>query len=112
METVDLSERTAVEAVAGVHLAQLAAGDRTSVQHYHFVPGAAVPEHHHEHEQVGFVYDGSLTFTVGENEFVVGTGESYAIATDEPHAVRNRGEDPARGIDVFSPPRLNPAWAD
>jgi quercetin dioxygenase-like cupin family protein len=112
METVDLSERSVVEAVEGVHVANLAVGDRMSVQHFHVEPGAEVPEHSHPHEQVGFVYNGALTFVVGGEEYVVGTDESYSIPGDEPHAAVNTGTDPVDGIDVFSPPRENPPWAE
>lgn len=108
METVDLSEVDVVEAVEGGHLAQMAAGEEMSIQHFHIEPGAEVPEHDHPHEQLGFVYGGALTFLVDGEEFVVEAGESYALAGGEPHAAVNRGDDPVDGIDVFSPPRTDP----
>lgn len=111
METRDLSAVSTVEAAEGVHLAQLVAGDRMSIQHFHFEPGAAVPEHSHEHEQLGYLYRGSVTFYVSGEEIVIGTGESYAVPSDEPHRVVNEGADPAQGIDIFAPPRPNPDWA-
>lgn len=111
MQTRALSERGAVEVEPGVHLARLAAGDRMSVQHVHVESGATVPEHDHDHEQVGYVYDGALTFVVDGEELVVTTGESYAIPSGEPHAARNDGDDSAAAIDVFSPPRPDPDWA-
>lgn len=112
MDTQDLSGVPVVEAVDGVHLAQLVAGERMSIQHFHIEPDAVVPEHSHEHEQLGFVYRGSLTFRVGSDDIVIGTGESYAIPAHEPHGVLNHGEDPVSGIDVFAPPRANPDWAE
>jgi len=110
MQTVDLSERDVVEAVDGVDLAQLAAGEQMSVQHFHVEPGAVVPEHDHPHEQAGFIYNGALTFLVDGEEFVVGTDESYVIPGGEPHGAINRGDDPVDGVDIFAPPRLNPDW--
>ena len=112
MEPVSLSDKDAVEAVDGIHLAQLASGDRMSVQHYDFEPGATVPEHDHEHEQLGFVYNGVLTLLINGEEVVCGPGDSYVIPGDTPHSAENRGEDPVRGIDVFSPPRPNPDWGE
>lgn len=112
METNDLSAERVVEAVEGVYLARLSVGDEMSVQHFHIGPGASVPEHSHHHEQVGFVYDGTLIFEVDGEEHVVTTGESYAIPGDEPHAARNDGDTPVDGIDVFSPPRADPDWLD
>lgn len=111
MQTEDRSAATVVEVVDGVYLAQLAAGDRMSIQHVHVEPGAEVPAHDHEHEQLGFVYQGALTFHVDGEEHVVGTGESYAIPGNEPHGVVNEGDTSALAIDVFSPPRPNPDWA-
>jgi quercetin dioxygenase-like cupin family protein len=112
MERVGLSERDSVEAVENVHLTQLSAGERTSIQGFEIEPGATVPEHSHHHEQTGFVYEGELTFLVDGAEIPVGPGDSFTIPSEEPHAVENRGEIPVRGVDVFSPPRSDPDWAE
>ena len=116
MERVGLSERETIEAVERVHLTQLAAGERTSIQGFEIEPGATVPEHSHHHEQTGFVYEGELTFLVGgersdPREIVVGPGESFTIPGDEPHAAVNRGDGVVRGVDVFAPARPGPDWA-
>lgn len=111
MESVTLSDRETVEVVEGVHLTQLAAGERMSVQHFHIEPGAVVPEHDHEHEQAGFAYRGAGTFVLGGEELVVGPGESYSVPGGEPHAVENRGDEAFVGVDIFSPPRLDVPWS-
>lgn len=110
METVDLSEVEIVEAVPGVHLAQLAVGDEMSVQYFHIESGAEVPEHDHHHEQAGWIYQGALTFHVEGEDVVVASEESYTIPGGEPHAAVNNGDDPVLGVDIFSPPRPNPDW--
>jgi quercetin dioxygenase-like cupin family protein len=110
MDSISLTDRDAIEAVSGVYLTQLAAGDRMSVQHYDFDTGAAVPGHDHDHEQVGFVYHGVLTLLVNGEERVYGPGDSYAIPSGVDHAAENRGNESVRGIDVFSPPRTDPDW--
>ena len=132
MERVGLSERETIEAVEQVHLTQLVAGERTSIQGFEIEPGAAVPEHSHHHEQTGFVYEGELTFLVGASngtaessrgpredgersdprEIVVGPGESFTIPGDEPHAAINRGDGVVRGVDIFAPARPDPDWAE
>jgi quercetin dioxygenase-like cupin family protein len=112
MDTVTVSERETVEVVEGVHLTQLAAGERQSIQHFHIEPGAEVPEHSHHHEQTGFVHAGALTFLVDGEEYVVGSNESFTIPSEEPHAAVNRGDDAVHGIDVFAPPRPNPDWEE
>jgi len=112
METKAPADGETVEAVDGVHLTQLVAGDRTSVQHFHVEPGASIPEHSHEHEQAGYVERGTLTFVVEGETHVVTAGESYVLPGGEPHAAENRGEDPVSGVDVFSPPRLASDWSE
>lgn len=112
MERAALDDVQTTEAVDGVHLAMLAGGERTNVQGFEIEPGAEVPEHSHEHEQAGVVYEGELTFLVDGEETVVGPGESYVIPGAEPHAAENRGDEPVRGVDVFSPPRTDPDWQE
>lgn len=112
MESKAPADGETVEVVEGVHLTQLVAGDRLSVQHFHVEPGASIPEHSHEHEQAGYVARGTLTFAVDGETHVIGAGESYVLAGGEPHAAANRGEDSVSGVDVFSPPRENPDWLD
>ncbi len=113
MDLVSRTSEPSVEAVNDVELTQLAVGERMSVQHFNIEPGAVVPEHAHPHEQAGFIYAGELTFLLPDDgERTVEAGESYLLTGDEPHAAENRGEEPVLGIDVFSPPRANPAWLD
>jgi quercetin dioxygenase-like cupin family protein len=111
MDHVSLDSTEEVEAVDDVHLAQLAAGENMSVQHFRIEPGAVVPEHQHHHEQSGFVYRGELTFQLEDgDEVVVAEGDAYDLAGHEVHAAENRGSVPVEGVDVFSPPRTDPDW--
>lgn len=112
MDSMAPADGETVEVVDGVHLTQLVANDRMSVQHFHIEPGSGVPEHSHEHEQAGMVTGGTLIFIVDGEEHVIHAGESYVIPGDETHAAENRGEVPVDGIDVFSPPRTDPPWAE
>lgn len=111
MDVVSLSSEERVEVTDGVHLAQLAAGEEMSIQHYHIEPGASVPLHDHPHEQTGYVVRGTLVFVLEDGtEHPVSAGDSYAIPGGEVHAVENRGERPADGVDIFSPPRVDVPW--
>jgi quercetin dioxygenase-like cupin family protein len=112
METMEPAEGETVEVVEGVYLTQLVAGDRTSTQHVRVEPGATVPEHSHRHEQAGYIAGGTLTFLVDGEEHEVGPGESFVIPGEEPHAAENRGDGPVEGVDIFSPPRTDPDWAE
>jgi len=111
MESMAPADGTTVEAVEGCHLTQLAAGNRTSVQHFHIESDATVPRHSHEHEQAGYVVRGTLTFLLDGEEHVIHPGESYVIPSNQEHGAENRSEMPVDGIDIFSPPRTDPDWA-
>ncbi|MFB6082375.1 MAG: cupin domain-containing protein [Halanaeroarchaeum sp.] len=112
MERIGESEIEAAEPVDGVHLKLLAGGERMNVQHFHIEPGATVPEHSHPHEQSGYITSGVGVFLVGGEEIQVEAGDSYSIPGDEPHGLENRGDEPVRGVDIFSPPRENPSWEE
>jgi quercetin dioxygenase-like cupin family protein len=70
------------------------------------VPGAVVPEHSHENEQLGFLIQGSLTFTVGGEVGEIRPGGSWRILAHVPHSVV-AGPEGAVVVEVFSPPRLD-----
>lgn len=102
-----------VEAVDGVDLAVGASGEKTSVQYFTIQQGAEVPEHSHHHEQAGLITAGVLTFVLEDGDEVkVGPGESYVFDGDEVHAAVNESDEIVTGIDVFSPPRTDPDWAE
>lgn len=111
MDHVSLLDHEPSEVLDGVFLAQLAAGEQMSVQHFRIEPGAVVDDHSHEHEQGGYLFEGSLAFTVDSENYLVEAGDSYVIPPDAVHAVENRGDEPAIGVELFSPPRPDPPWS-
>lgn len=111
MDVLPVDEGRSAEPIDGVTLTILAGDERMNAQHFRVEPGAEIPVHSHENEQVGQVYEGRLTFLVDGEELVVGPGDTYAIPANEPHGARNEGEETVVGIDVFSPPRYDPDWA-
>lgn len=67
-------------------------------------PDTQVQEHHHTNEQIGFILQGLLVFTIGGETRELGPGETYVIPPDLPHSAVS-GPQGAVAIDVFSPPR-------
>jgi unsaturated pyranuronate lyase len=67
-------------------------------------PGAVVPEHSHENEQVGFLVQGSMTFTIGGETGQMVPGSSWRILANVPHSVV-AGPEGAVAIEVFAPRR-------
>ncbi len=112
MEITSNEDVESVEAIESVYLSQMAAGEQMSVQHFQIEPGADVPEHTHPHEQAGYITQGTVTFHIDGVERTIDEGDSYVIPGDEPHAAVNESDVIVEGVDIFSPPRTNPAWQD
>lgn len=71
-------------------------------------PNSVVPEHHHVNEQLGFVIEGSVEFTVGGETRTCTPGSTWRILADIPHHVRV-GPEGAVVAEVYSPVRAD--WA-
>ena len=84
-------------------------GDRLTLAVVELDAGTAVPEHTHDHEQLGIVLRGSLTFRVGDETRAFGAGGTWRIPSNVPHDV-HVGSEGAVVIDVFAPPRND--WLD
>ncbi len=67
-------------------------------------PGAVVPEHRHEAEQLGMVIEGGVRFTLDGETRDLGPGGTWRILSNRPHEVV-AGPDGATVIDVFNPVR-------
>lgn len=87
----------------GVH-GRVVHGDRLSLGVVELDPGSVVPEHSHEHEQLGVCLSGTVLFRVGEESKELGPGETWCIPSNAPHEVRT-GPNGAVVVDVFAPPR-------
>jgi transcriptional regulator with XRE-family HTH domain len=58
----------------------------------------------HRGEESGVVIQGKLELWVGERYFILGEGDSFAFASDEPHRARNPGRTDTVVIWAISPP--------
>jgi quercetin dioxygenase-like cupin family protein len=79
-------------------------GERITLAVVELAPGAIVPEHRHEQEQLGICLQGSLRFRVGETVRELVAGGTWRIDSDDPHEVV-AGPEGAVVIDVFAPIR-------
>lgn len=88
--------------------ARVITGDNASLALVELGPGAVVPGHHHDHEQLGMCIEGSITFTVDGERRELGPGGTWRITSGLPHdAVA--GPDGAIVVDIFAPVRAD--WA-
>jgi quercetin dioxygenase-like cupin family protein len=92
----------------GVH-GRVVHGERISLGVIELDPGSVVPEHSHEHEQLGMCLSGSVRFRVGDESRDLGPGETWCIPSNVPHEVEV-GPEGAVVIDVFAPTRDD--WRD
>jgi quercetin dioxygenase-like cupin family protein len=83
-------------------------GERLSLGIVELDPGAVVPEHHHEHEQLGMVISGAEQILIADETRDLGQGVTWSIPSNVPHEV-TAGPDGAVVIDVFAPVRED--WA-
>lgn len=88
--------------------ARVVEGERITLAVVELDPGAVVPEHAHEQEQLGIVLQGTVNFRVAGETRELGPGETWRILSNVPHEVV-AGPDGATVIDVFSPVRAD--WA-
>lgn len=67
--------------------------------------GAMVPMHSHDNEQITYILQGALKFSVPERQVVVRSGEILVIPANVPHSAEAL-EDTV-DLDVFCPPRTD-----
>ncbi len=81
-------------------------GQRLTMAVVDLEPGAHLPEHHHENEQLGFVIKGTIDFRIGSDKRVLHAGDTYVIHSHVPHEV-TAGAQGATVADVFAPIRAD-----
>ena len=103
----DLAAADQLRVWEGVH-GRTIVGERITLALVELEPGAVVPEHSHEHEQVGILVEGSAVFVVGGERQEMRPGGSWRILGHVPHEVI-AGPEGAVVVEAFSPPRDD--WA-
>jgi quercetin dioxygenase-like cupin family protein len=82
---------------------EMLVGDKLMLARVLMKKGAHVPLHHHHNEQVTYILEGALKFSVDGREIVVRAGEVLCIPPNMPHEAWAL-EDTV-DLDVFNPPR-------
>lgn len=84
---------------------QFVYGERTMLAKILLRKGAIVPLHSHENEQITYLLEGALKFTVQDKEIVVCAGEVLVIPPHVPHSAE--ALDDCIDLDIFCPPRAD-----
>jgi quercetin dioxygenase-like cupin family protein len=90
---------------------RLVVGERMMLAHVYLAKGSIVPRHQHENEQLTYILEGALRFSIGEDgaeEIVVRAGEVLVIPSNVPH--KAEALEDTLDVDVFCPPRQD--WLD
>ena len=103
MSFVDLPGKNRKQIFEGVKT-QVACGDRLMLSLVTLEAGSTVPMHSHPHEQAGFVLEGELDFTIGQETRRLKPGDSYIIPGNVQHGCAACAGH-ALVLDIFSPVR-------
>ena len=79
-------------------------GERVQMQLVKLQPGF-ISDHHHPHEQMGYVVRGEIELTIDSETQRCGPGCAYHIPADSPHSFRVLSDYPIELLEVFSPPK-------
>ena len=84
---------------------QLVVGQNIMLARVLLKKGCFVPEHSHPNEQISYILEGALKFSIDEKEIVVNAGETLIIPPDMPHQADALVDTVS--LDVFYPPRAD-----
>ena len=91
---------------------QLVYGTQAMLSRIELKKGCVVPRHAHHNEQIAYITEGAIRFTLGEDadtrEFTLRPGDLLVIPGNVPHAAEAL-EDTVN-FDLFAPPRQD--WID
>jgi quercetin dioxygenase-like cupin family protein len=87
----------------GIKLKTLVHGEKTLFTEFRMDAGAVLPQHAHIHEQTGYLTEGKMRLTIGEQVFEAEKGDSWCIPGNMNHSAEILKDSVA--IEVFSPVR-------
>jgi quercetin dioxygenase-like cupin family protein len=84
---------------------QFVVGQEIMVARVLLKKGCIVPEHSHHNEQLTYILEGALKFSIDGREIVVNAGEVLCIPAHMPH--KAEALEDTVDLDVFNPPRAD-----
>jgi quercetin dioxygenase-like cupin family protein len=84
---------------------QLVTGNNVMLARILLKKGCVVPLHSHHNEQLSYVIEGALRFTIRGKDTVVRAGEVLTIPPHLPHLVKALRDTVS--LDIFHPPRMD-----
>ncbi|MEM9867547.1 MAG: cupin domain-containing protein [Bacteroidota bacterium] len=99
---MNLSEIPPKEIMPGYH-GKMVHAETMTWAFWNVEKGAAVPEHHHVHEQIMHVIEGDFEFTLSGVTKVYHPGDVVIIPSNVPHS--GKALTSCKLMDIFSPVR-------
>ena len=87
----------------GVFL-KLAAGEKAMMTIFDFELNAVIPSHKHPHEQITYILEGELEFTVEGETMLLRKGDGVVIPSNQEHSAKVL-KAPAKAVDAWYPRR-------
>ncbi|HEY8600704.1 MAG TPA: cupin domain-containing protein [Thermomicrobiales bacterium] len=84
--------------------ARFMTGGRMMFSFVHLEPGGRVELHQHPHEQCGYMIEGMMHLTIGDETRELRPGDCYTIPGGVPHGATG-GPEGGLALDVFAPVR-------
>ncbi|OGP63338.1 MAG: hypothetical protein A2170_11100 [Deltaproteobacteria bacterium RBG_13_53_10] len=69
------------------------------------MPSAKPALHHHPHEQLTYIIEGTCRFVIGDERVEMAPGDLILIPPNIPHSLEVTSNKPVLNLDVFSPIR-------
>ncbi|MDA8142329.1 MAG: cupin domain-containing protein [Desulfobacteraceae bacterium] len=97
------SNRGYTEILCGIKIKTLAYGEDTLMTEFVLSKDSLLPEHHHRHEQTGYLIKGKIKLTIESKSQIINPGDSWCIPSNAKHKAEIIEDSIA--IEVFSPCR-------
>jgi len=91
------------QVLPGIRLKTLVYGEKTLVSEFRMEAQSVLPQHAHPHEQTGYLVEGRIRLTIGQQTFEADPGDSWCIPGNVGHSAEILEKSVA--IEVFSPVR-------
>ncbi|KAA3634930.1 MAG: cupin domain-containing protein [Bacteroidetes bacterium] len=102
MDKLNLNSIALKEIVPGFH-ARMVHTDNMTISFVEVEKGAVLPEHHHMHEQVTRMVEGSFELTLDGKTILLEPGDIVVIPSNVKHS--GRAIEASTLVDVFNPVR-------
>ncbi len=97
------SDLKAKQVLEGITL-RAVAGDKAMMTFFEFEPNAIIPSHKHPHEQITYVIEGEIEFTVEGETKILKKGDGVVILSNQEHGAKIL-DKPTKAIDAWHPIR-------